>query len=184
MSYRILALSLVLAWLAAPRVDAMVLRPIEFSALVAKAQAIAYGRVVDLRARYSDDRMKIETVVTLEVGRYLKGDLGEELTFTVPGGTLGRYRAMVVGAPQFSQGEEVVLFLTARAPALPHVVGLNQGVFRVAVDARTGERTIARVPMLGLGPRSQPVVRGSAANRPMSLTAFSGVVRGIVENAR
>lgn len=178
MSYRILALSGILACLVAPRVDATIIRHLDFSALVAKAHAIAYGRVIDLRARQSDDRMKIETVVTLEVASYLKGDLGEELTFVVPGGMVGRYRAVVVGAPEFREGEEVVLFLTARGPAMPRVVGLNQGVFRVGVDSRTGARTIARVPTFGA------VIRGSASNQPLSLSAFSGLVRSMVEQAR
>jgi len=184
MSSRILAFVAVFACLATPRVDATVIRPIEFNALVARAHAIAYGRVVDLRARYRDDRMKVETVVTVEVGSYLKGDLGKEVTFVVPGGTMGRYRTMAVGAPQFSEGEEVVVFLTAQGPAIPRILGLNQGVFRVAVDSRTGERTIARVPRPGLNANRQPIVRGSAANPPMSLSAFSGLVRNTMENGQ
>ena len=182
MSYRILALTGALACFATS-VDATVIRPIEFSDLVVRAQAIVYGRVVELRPRYNDDRTKIETIVTVEVGSYLKGDLGKEVAFVIPGGTMGRYRAMAVGAPQFAEGEEIVVFLTARAPAIPHVLGQTQGVFRVAVDSRTGERTIARVPRPGFGPR-QPIGRGSAANPPISLSAFSGLVQTVMENGQ
>jgi hypothetical protein len=184
MSYRILAISAVLACVATSKVDATVLRPIEFSALVAKAQAIAHGRVASIRSAYNDDRSMIQSVVTLEVTKYLKGDFGKEITFVVPGGTVGRYRAKVVGAPQFSEGQEVVLFLSARPPAIPRVVGLNQGVFRVEVDRRTGARTIGRVPISSQTSGLQPVVRGSAANQPMSLSAFDGLVRSIVEKAQ
>lgn len=184
MSYRILALSGLLACLATAGVDASVIRPIEFNDLVARAQAIVYGRVVGLHSRYNDDRTKIDTLVTVEVGSYLKGDLGKEIGFVVPGGTMGRYRMMAVGAPTFTEGEEVVLFLTARAPAIPHILGQSQGVFRVAVDSRTGERTIARVPRPGFGTNREPIGRGSPANPPMSLSAFSGLVRTLMENGQ
>ena len=179
MSYRILAVTGVLACLATAGIDASVIRPIEFNDLVARSQAIVYGRVVEVRSRHNDDRTKVDTIVTVEVGSYLKGDLGKEVAFVVPGGTMGRYRTMAVGAPTFAEGEEVVLFLTARAPAIPHILGQSQGVFRVAVDGRTGERTIARVPRPGFGPN---IARSSSP--PMSLNTFSGLVRTAMESGQ
>ena len=181
MSYRILVLSGILAGFATVSVDATVRRHIDFNTLVAKANAIAHGRVVETRTMDTDDRSKIQTVVRLEVATYLKGDLGPEIAFVVPGGTLGRYRAVVVGEPEFSEGEEVVLFLTARAPAIPRLVGSGQGVFRVSVDSRSGARTISRVPVLSTPLSTRPFARGSAANPPMSLASFGGLVRSIME---
>ncbi|MGQ0735234.1 MAG: hypothetical protein ACT4QD_16475, partial [Acidobacteriota bacterium] len=99
-----------------------------------------------------------------------------------PGGTLGRYRSLVVGAPEFAVGQEVVLFLGARPPAFPYVVRLGQGVFPVAVDPATGERRITRLPQSGSGAR--PIVRGAVENRPMSLDSFTTLVRSLVEQGR
>ncbi len=183
MSYRILALSCALVCSLATSVHATVTLPTDLNTLVAEAFAIAHGRVVDVRSRPSGDGIKIETLVTLQVRTYLKGDLGEEVTFLVAGGTLGRYRSVVIGAPKFAEGQEVVLFLGARPPAFPYVLRLAQGVFHVKLDERTGQRSIARLPLLG-GPGSPPVVRGAAENRPMSLTSFSALVRSVLEKGR
>ena len=44
----------------------------------------------------------------LETEAYLKGSLGETVQFRVPGGSLGRFRNIVVGAPQFTIGQRVI----------------------------------------------------------------------------
>jgi len=49
------------------------------------------GHVVALDAQWTDERRTIETIVTLEPERYLKGQLGELVQFRVPGGVMGRY---------------------------------------------------------------------------------------------
>ena len=104
--------------------------PIEFRELVTSAPVIVHGRVTDVRSAFVDGRRAVETYVTLEALDYLKGDLGTHVTFRVPGGQVGRYRTIFVGAPQFQEGNEVVLFLKAERASLPSVIGLNQGAFR------------------------------------------------------
>ena len=111
--------------------------PAEFSEIVGGSEIIAYARVVDVRPEWADGRRWIDSVVTAEVVSYLKGGSDETITFKVPGGQLGRYRSVVVGAPVFTRGDEAVLFLKSNAAhggSLPDVFGLNQGVFRVRVD--------------------------------------------------
>ena len=56
----------------------------------------------------------------------------------MPGGRLGRYRSLVVGAPTFEAGQRVVVFLGATPPSLPYVLGMSQGVFRVAAGYGRG----------------------------------------------
>ena len=107
---------------------ATVLVPADLSELAREAQVIARGRVVRVDARWTDDRRTIETIVSLETETYLKGQLGEMLQFRVPGGTLGRLRSIIVGAPQFAVGQRVVVFLGASGPRVPYILGLNQGV--------------------------------------------------------
>lgn len=160
----------------------MVVKPTDLNTLVAAARAIAHGRVVDVRTQ-SSDRTSIQTLVTVEVSSYLKGDLGRIVTFVVPGGTLGRYRAVASGAPHFAAGEEVVLFLGARAPALPYLVRLSEGVFRVRRDDRSGLSTLTRRPLVGRSQDWRPVARGGAEGS-MTLDAFSTLVRSAVEAAR
>ncbi len=173
----------VVACLLSGRVSAMVVQPTELRALASSARAIAHARVVDVRAQASD-RLSVQTLVTVEVSTYLKGDLGREVTFAVPGGTLGRYRTLISGAPQFVEGEEIIVFLAARVPALPHVVRLGQGVFRVRQDRLTGERLVSRRPLVGHGLEWQPVARGGADDPRMPLVEFTTLVRTAVGAVR
>jgi hypothetical protein len=161
----------------APR--ATVLLPAEFREIVGNSQIIAYGRVLDAIPELSDDRKRIDTVVTFEVGTYLKGGPGETLTFRVPGGQIGRYRSVMVGAPVFESGDEAVLFLTRRDDDGPRVFGLNQGVFRVQREARS-QRRLVLPPLVARGESPEVVVRGTATRQPMPLETFGAQVRSII----
>ena len=98
-------------------------------------EIIAYARVVDVRPEWAEGGGWIDSVVTAEVVSLHEGRLGRTVQFKVPGGRLGRYRSVIVGAPVFARGDEAVLFLKSHADGLPDVFGLNQGVFRVKVDS-------------------------------------------------
>ncbi len=155
--------------------------------LTADARAVAHGRVVALEAQWLEGRRSIETLVTLEVETYVKGDLGPTVTLRVPGGQMGPYRNVMLGAPTFVEGEEVVVFLAASGPAIPHLVGLAQGVFRVRTDVATGARLvtpeIVRMPAVA-SPTPVRVVRGDASRRPAPLAAFLQEVRVLAGRTR
>jgi hypothetical protein len=102
-------------------------------------------------------RRSIHSFVTVAVEQALKGSPGATVVFRVPQGEVGRYRRIVVGAPEFSVGEEVMVFLTGRAPAIPTVFGLNQGVRRL---------------------------RGDATARRLAVESYTRQVRALVERAR
>jgi hypothetical protein len=176
---RLLILALLLAPSAALR--ATVIVPIEFRELVTTTPIIVYGHVTDVRAAFVDGRRSVDTFVTVAADEYLKGDLGDYVTFRVPGGELGRYRTVFVGAPAFRVGEEVVLFLRTAAGRPPFIAGLNQGAYRVVEDAQTRQRMVTSpVVMAGDGVEPEKVVRGAATRRPMALEAFRGAVRELL----
>jgi hypothetical protein len=156
---------------------ATVLLPAEFREIVAGSQIIVYGRVAAVRPEWSSDRSRIDTVVTVTAGSYLKGGPGDTVTFRVPGGQIGRYRNVMVGAPQFQPGEEAILFLSAAGPSIAHVFGLSQGVFRVRVDARSGRRLVVRPVLTAQGEDPQTITRGDASRRQLSLDDFAATVR-------
>jgi hypothetical protein len=164
--------------------DATLAVPAEIGTLVEDAQVIVHGRVVQLQGRAGSDGLGIETLVTLQAASYLKGDLGREFTFVATGGQLGRYRSIVSGAPRFVEGQEVVLFLGAKPPAIPHVIRLGQGAFRVSVDRRTGAKTIRRQPLASTTTTWQRVQRGAGPPDGLSLEAFGAVVRAAMERRR
>jgi hypothetical protein len=166
----------ILLWLAQD-VRATVLLPAEFREVVAGSEIIVYGRVADVRPEWSDDRSRIDTVVSLDAGTYLKGGPGDSVTFRVPGGQIGRYKNVMVGAPEFRVGEEVVLFLSAAGPSIAHVFGLNQGVYRVRVDARTGRRLVVPPVLTASSDAPQAVIRGDQSRQPLPLDSFAASVR-------
>ena len=161
---------------------ATVLLPAEFREIVNGADIIAYGRVVETAVEQSDDRKQVDTLVTFQVGTYLKGGPGDSIVFKVPGGTIGRYRNVLVGAPQFAAGDEAVLFLNSRGRDVPSIFGLNQGVFRVALDQ--ARRRMVTPPLLARGSVPETVVRGAAGRRPLPLETFGAEVRAVLSDAR
>jgi hypothetical protein len=162
--------------------SATVLVPAEFTEVVSGSAIIAHARIVDVRAEWADGRRWIDSVVTADVVAYLKGESEQQtISFKVPGGRLGRYRSVVVGAPTFVRGEEAVLFLKSHGDELPDVFGLNQGVFRVRVDPGTGQRIVVP-PVLksDLSPEPQRVVRGAVERKPLTFESFGARVREVM----
>jgi hypothetical protein len=161
--------------------DAISIVPVTFEQLVDEAAAVVYARVTDVRGQWTADRRGIDSVVTLEPLRYFKGDLGENVLMRLPGGEAGGRLHVVPGAPVVREGDLVVLFLTARGPAIPIPVGLTQGIFRVIVDARGA--ALVTPPPLKESPAGR-IIRGAADRRLLSLDAFGATVRQIAGGAR
>jgi hypothetical protein len=158
-------------------VSAMTYVSADFPTLVGEARAIAIGRVVAVQPRWREGRRGIETVLTLDVDRYLKGDLGPTVALAVPGGQMGRYRSVMPGAPLFVEGEELVLFLAADAQSTAHLLGLGQGVFRLMTDRASGLRLVVPEILATVSTGPAKVVRGDVTRRPMPLEQFTGAVR-------
>jgi hypothetical protein len=172
-------LMVLIAMLAASPAAATTYIPVDFHEMVTAAKAITYGRVVDVRSELTFDRTTIATYVTIDVAQHLKGNFGESVTFRVPGGHVGRYRRIIVGAPQFERGDDVIVFLSARGPSVPYLYGLSQGVYRVARRA-DGHAIVTPLPMPAGGGTLDRVVRGDPARRPLTLDAFAREVRSIL----
>jgi hypothetical protein len=154
--------------------------PVDFREMVTASEAIVHGHVVDVRSEPTRDRLMVVTYVTLDVAEHLKGTFRDSVTFRVPGGQVGRYRRIIVGAPQFERGDEVVLFLSARGPSVPYVFGLSQGVFRIA-RAADGRALVTPPAVMARGAGAERVVRGDPARRPLPLATFTRDVRTILE---
>jgi hypothetical protein len=178
---RVLVAALLLAVPAALR--ATVLLPIEFRELVTVATTIVHGHVADVRAEWVDGRRSIETFVTIDADDYFKGGPGETVLVRVPGGQMGRYRTVFVGAPEFRRGEEVVLFLRGNPARGAVIVGLSQGAFRVAPD-RAGRRVVTTPVLVGASvDQREAIVRGDPARRPLPVDAFRDLVKSVIAGA-
>ena len=157
--------------------------PTDLAELSRDARLIARGRVLAVESRWADGRRAIETVVTLQVDAALKGAMNPTVQWTVPGGTVGRFRRLVVGAPAFVVGQRVIVFLGGRPPGYPYLLGFGQGVFRVVASA-DASGWIVIPPPVGPSVTSVPVVRGDVARRPVPLEVFEQRIRSLVAGQR
>ncbi|MGE3178049.1 MAG: hypothetical protein AB7O32_11305 [Vicinamibacterales bacterium] len=171
--------ALVAGLLLALPLEATVLVSADLPTLVREAGVIVRGRVARTETRWRGDRRGVETLVTLDVDAHLKGAPAGSVTFVVPGGRMGRFRNVVVGAPQFVEAQQVIVFLGHRGPSLPFVLGLTQGLFRL----QRADASWVVVPPAAAetGTHATPVVRGDPARRPIALDAFERRVRALVE---
>jgi hypothetical protein len=181
---RVLTASMVLGVaLLVPALHATVIVPAEFREVVSGSSLIAYGRVIDVRAEWADGRRRIDSIVTVDVVSWFKGGDQSTLSFVVPGGEIGRYRHVMIGAPVFKPGDEAFLFLKTANFPMPYVFGLNQGVFRVSVDER-GVRKVTSPALLASGTDPEVVRRGAATRQPMALDAFGSQIRTVLAAGR
>jgi hypothetical protein len=155
-------------------VHATTVLPVDFDEMVTRSHTVVRGRVVDVRTQATAGRRSIESLVTLAVVDAVKGSASPEVVFRVPGGRIGRYRRVTVGAPEFAPGDEVIVFLSGAFPVIPMPFALSQGVYRIQRDP--GGRAVVNGPK----PGSAGLVRGDPARRPVAVDLFVSQVRAIV----
>ena len=181
--FRRVMLSLVFWALCLDVAHATVILPADFATVVNGASLAVHGRVVSVQSGLTGPRRTIESFVTVAVLRSLKGTPGATVTFRVPNGQVGRYRRIVIGAPEFEEGDEVVVFLEGRAPAMPTLFGLSQGVYRVIRDS-SARALVTPPPVMARGVGAERVVRGDPVRTPMPVDAFAREVQAVLERAR
>ncbi len=162
--------------------QATVLVPATLEELSREAHTIVRGRVVATDAIATGDWRSIETVVTLATEGALKGSVGSAVQFRMPGGQVGRYRRVVLGAPELRVGQRVIVFLTDRRADLPYVIGLGQGVFRLV---QRSDGWVVTPPVAdAVANLPQAVVRGDGSRRLLPLADFEREVRALIGAAR
>jgi hypothetical protein len=131
MSYRFmpqaLILSVVLA--AAGFVRGSIVEKLSFDRLIDEADVIVKGRVEEVKTRQASDRRFVTTVVTVSVVSQFKGAKVSSITIDQPGGSMGDVVQGVPGLPEFSAGEDVIVFLKRQRSGAYSIVGGKQGKF-------------------------------------------------------
>ncbi|MFX0201012.1 MAG: hypothetical protein ACFFCW_33245 [Candidatus Hodarchaeota archaeon] len=119
--------------------------------LTQNSSDVIQGKVIKIESFWNKRRTAIYTRVTVSRGEVLKGSVPSEVAVFLPGGTVGGRTTMVIGAPEFKHGQEVVLFLSRATdykeevelptPVVPfHLTDLFQGKFDVMIDPATGQK--------------------------------------------
>ena len=129
----------VLLLIAAGPAAAAVAPPVTVENLAREADAVVRGKVQRRVSRWGEDQRHIFTFVTVRVGAVWRGSAPARITVRVPGGEVGEIGQKVDAAPEFEDGEEVVLFLLREDGDTFRVHGLALGKFQVKKgEARPG----------------------------------------------
>jgi hypothetical protein len=132
------------AWLFLPSTCVAQVKKMSAQELTNESTSILYGKCTRLESAWTEDKSMILTRVTVVPDQYLKGNLGNEVTITVPGGQVGDIIYEVSEMPAFQKDEEVFAFIWQHPSGMNLVTGGYQGKLRISVDAKTGRKTLER----------------------------------------
>jgi hypothetical protein len=127
---------------AAGFVQATTLQKLSFDRLIGEADLIIKGRVEELKTRQASDRRSITTIVTVSIERQYKGAKVSSVTIEQPGGSVGDIAQGVPGLPEFSSGEDVILFLKRQREGAFNIVGGKQGKFTAKTQPGSSEKVV------------------------------------------
>ena len=113
-----------------------------FTSLAQQSAAVARLRCLASESRWEQNEIWTDT--RFEVLVTEKGALPRQITVRTPGGRVGALAAHVDGAPRFRPGEEVYLFLWARAGQPYRVLGWAQGTFRITRNPLPRRETVTQ----------------------------------------
>lgn len=154
-----------------------------FPDLVHRADIIAVGTVTAIDEHWDAVRRAPFTLVTFSDLTILKGHLsGERLTLHFLGGhTPNGILLSIPGVPHFTLGEKTVVFCAGNRRAFCPLVGIWQGVVRVAFDPERGLETIRdnfHVPIVGVRQgQFLKLTPQTATQEPLSLGAFIRLIQ-------
>ena len=111
---------------------------LDLPALTAASSEVVRARVLSSRAEWSGDHRRLVTRVEVEILETWKGNAAARLTVVQPGGQRDGLVQHVSGVAALEPGQQAVLFLARTGPH-HRVVGLAQGVYRVAPDSLQAE---------------------------------------------
>ncbi|MBP7745815.1 MAG: hypothetical protein KA383_06745 [Phycisphaerae bacterium] len=162
------------AWAIHPHVD--------FAELVQSADVVFVGTVISTDAHFGINDRVIVTDVTFQVealvhaGSAVAVDASEQVVLTFAGGQVGDRGVTVSGVPEFEVGQTYVVFsrLDGQSYMNP-LVGGAQGLFKVALDAATGEAYPLTPGGLGIA-----AVRDSALEFTTKVERIEGGVATLV----
>jgi len=116
-----------------------------------KSDYIVVARCTSSESKWDERKAFIFTYTTFSIDEYIKGDdLGEEITLRIIGGQVGDQILKFPDKPDFTEGQDVVLFLGPKNKyGFYNLKSLMNGVLRIEIDETTGEKLIT-TPISGI----------------------------------
>lgn len=110
--------------------------------LTDQSTAVLYGKCSKVKSEWNADRSIIYTYITVVPEEYIKGNLGSEITITVPGGQVGDIKYEVSDMPLFNEGEDIVAFIWTNPAGKNLITGGSQGKMKIEKDLKTGKKMV------------------------------------------
>ena len=180
---RVAAWALLVCWQAT--LAATSYPPVSFDQLIARADVIFVGEVVDVRpfALATREGTVIKTRVTFRVADPLLGSSGAFEILEFLGGEWEGVGMAIAGMPRFAAGDRRVVF-ARRERSINPIVGFTHGLLQVARDGSGVERVLTADGGAVSRPESIGALRQDAPGSPMTLAAFRERVRAALIEAR
>jgi hypothetical protein len=108
------------------------------------SDSIVVAKCISAESKWNEQGSLIYTYITFQVQDNVKGETSREnLTLRFLGGRVGDTVQSVPDMPQFSENEEVLLFLGPKNRSGYHTLSsIENGVLRIKTDPETGKRLI------------------------------------------
>ena len=148
-----------------------------------ESTSILYGKCTKVESAWTKEKDMIMTTVTIVPEYYLKGDLGTEVSVTVPGGRVDDIIYEISEMPTFRKGEEVFTFLWVHPSGKTLVTGGFQGKMEIVEDKNTGIRSVAGRQLSFSTPRDavNTPSETSTKEKRMPLEEFTSEIKGYMK---
>jgi len=146
--------------------------------LIIGARAIVRARVLSMSCQSDAATGRIFTYVRLRVNEVFKGKIDQrEIVIKEEGGQVGTRGSIVFGSPQFTAGENVIIYLDTWRDGSLRVYQMFLGKFSIVPDPRTGESLVFR----DVGDKNSAVFqnenRGGVSTSRETLMAYRAMIR-------
>jgi hypothetical protein len=109
-----------------------------------QSTTVVRGTVAAVHSYWNAKHTKVFTRTTIAVDETYKGAGTPQVQVLQLGGVVDDVRVTVCGAPAWTDGEEVLLFLEPYVDGAYQVSGFSQGKFAVETDPATGRKSVLR----------------------------------------
>ena len=120
--------------------------PPDFASMVKRAEVIFRGQVTGVKSEWTGEGSDrhIETYVTFEVARAIKGSPSSPYTLQFLGGTVGNQTLEVDDVPKFAVGDITLLFVEHNGTQFAPLVGIMYGYYKIESDAKSGQPSVIK----------------------------------------
>jgi hypothetical protein len=154
---------------AAASSPATTVEPLEFEQLVHRSDYVVRSRVVSIRheLRTSAGREVPFTLVEIEVREKIAGQPPPTVVLSLLGGRMSGGRELrVEGVPEFTVGDDDILFVEGNGTNFYPLVAVMYGRYPIRFDKRLGREVVARangVPLSATAEVALPMAEGRLA---------------------